>query len=202
MKTLCSHTFADRVASGYGRCGSVSAWNVLAKIVCGRHAFVPVPQLTMEESQQHVIWSKEGTRWRIDIHETQDDDRVTHTAFVTGDMGRNAYRCRWMPINVLWGLAEVMERCQGQVGGRAVIDDPARVPRMPYCRHMQTWDCGAFSVFLSVHRGEEDNLSFTVAVYDADDRDAPVLWASDEEINQLIADLHEAQEALARHSDH
>lgn len=201
MSLLSSHTIDCGFTIGYGRSRPESVWKTLALTDRGKHRFISLPHKFMDKEATKVLWSDKGPKWHVVIDESGIGTCCPkHSALIKFEMGENFYRLRRIPINVLWALISDLEYCQHLVNGNIVIE-PKELPEFPDCIYVYESDRGPYTVVIAVHRMDDDEPKYCTAVFDGDDREAPVMYFEEDELDQFVSSLQEAQDTLARESE-
>jgi hypothetical protein len=157
-----------------------------------------IPPESQSADVPTLIHSIKGPRWRIDVHRPEgESDPETSIIFLTGHMGGNVYRSRQMPISLFRELTLCLEHARLKTPELLRKARKKKVPEYPSSLASELARSNIFYVSVAIC-SREGRLEPTLALYDAEDDEAPVLIAEDiEEIEALCHDCKAAAAAAA-----
>ena len=139
-----------------------------------------------------LLYSRHGPKWRIDVHRAEDVfDPLAFTVFLTGYVAPDFHRSRYMELELFQTFVAGVEHARKvlpRIVGRLKPED---TPDYPNAIGSTVAQGPAFNVEIALSRRVGGSLEKMVAVYDTDDDAAPMLVATDDEIDELCRDCSE-----------
>lgn len=144
-----------------------------------------------------LLTTVRGPRWRLDLHQGHNEDgEPIHVVFLTGDMGEGVYRSRHMSDELFLVLADVVVQSNQTLPETLEGLNDEEIPRFPNCGTLEVYEDEVVRVTIGLCRDSEGTVSTTLAIYDADNKFAPVVLALDDEIEQFAADFETVRSRL------
>lgn len=109
-------------------------------------------------------------------------------AVVTMDCGRRVYRARSMPISFLRTIANFCRRSDTILDPlRQSHNLPQEIPALPHSLSLGSFHLGPCMAVIVASRDHTNKTELSIAFYDTDDRDAPALLLTEEQIVDFVA---------------
>jgi hypothetical protein len=109
-------------------------------------------------------------------------------AVVTMDCGEGVYRARSMPVSFLRDIARFCQRSDRILAPLRRDDRLASdIPVFPDLRPLASFPFGPCTANIVASRTQGNQVELSIAFYDTDDRRAPALLLTEEQIEDFIA---------------
>lgn len=149
----------------------------------------------MEDSVSSLFWSRKGAAWSIDVHKCCSSPEAEYTVFLTG-RHEALWRSREMDGEFFVEIVDCAQRLWKE--WPHLREDCrtyfAELPSLPSAALKGRVCFGSCQIQLLAHK-DQDDIVPTLAMYDAEDQSAPVLYAVGSDIERLIEDLSQASAA-------
>ena len=122
----------------------------------------------------------------MDVHRPEGVfDPLAYLVVLTAEVATDLHRVRQMTLRLFKSFNECLEKTRW-VLPRMVADlREKEVPAYPDAINSSTAQNAAFRIDLAMSRREDGTLTTTLAAYDLENESAPMLLATDDEIEEL-----------------
>ena len=135
-----------------------------------------------------LVHSLKKPHWRIDVHRPKGAQcECEFMVFLTGMVAPDLHRSRYMKLDLFVSVANSIDHARKHLPELLADVSPDDLPQFPEATGTLISSGAAHRVHLVLCR-RNGVLDKALAIYDADDNEAPMLIASNDEIDELCRD--------------